>query len=261
MRFKTKSVKRKFISKWLKMPRLTDNLLTALISLSLAYIFFGIIGTKIDHSLDDTPYHDYMWVTIGFFFFIAAIKAIKENCELKAKSFRDPLTGFYNGGFIEKAIQITNAIACRQKERFAVFVIDVNWLKEINDGHGHHAGSAAIEFVANVMRSVFSRANDFCIRFGGDELSVLCATNDPTQLYNEIRDALAEENIEFMFGNRRIPLSAAVGYHTAVPLENPRSELELQGFYNECFKLADEMMYGHKAFVKKQRSRQPAAPS
>lgn len=49
-------------------------------------------------------------------------------------------------------------------------MIDMDYLKVINDTYGHRAGDHAIEMMVNVIRQNI-RKTDSLIRYGGDEFS------------------------------------------------------------------------------------------
>jgi len=61
--------------------------------------------------------------------------------------------------------------------RFAVAVIDMNGLKEINDRTGHSAGDLSIQHVASELRHSL-RPTDHLFRVGGDEFILLAALGD-----------------------------------------------------------------------------------
>lgn len=81
--------------------------------------------------------------------------------------------------------------------RYAVMILDLDDLKALNDVYGHQAGSAAIQAVANVLRSVV-RGTDTIARYGGDEFVVILreAERAGAQIVaNRIREMLAVERL------------------------------------------------------------------
>lgn len=91
--------------------------------------------------------------------------------EIHGLSLRDPLTGLYNlRGFRILAEQAL-LLARRSGQPFSVLFIDVDNLKQINDGLGHQAGSELLAGTATVLREVF-RETDVLGRMGGDEFAV-----------------------------------------------------------------------------------------
>lgn len=122
--------------------------------------------------------------------------------ELTALALRDPLTGLFN----RRAL--TDALSCALKTlptdgtKHALFLIDLNGFKRINDAYGHAVGDQVLEIVADRFRAS-SRPSDLVSRIGGDELAVLA--------YDVGRDAAYDIGMRFVEG-LRAPIRA--GNHT-----------------------------------------------
>jgi diguanylate cyclase (GGDEF)-like protein/PAS domain S-box-containing protein len=84
----------------------------------------------------------------------------------------DDLTGLLNRrGFLANGSRLlSDAVA--QGKGAAVFYVDIDGLKAINDDHGHDAGSTLIIAAAEAMKNSF-RAADVLARTGGDEFVAL----------------------------------------------------------------------------------------
>lgn len=84
---------------------------------------------------------------------------------------RDPLTGLGNrlawDEALVKAQEDVDAGGC-----VTVITLDVDGLKHVNDTCGHEAGDTLLRRCADVLRD-HGRANDVCVRIGGDEFAVL----------------------------------------------------------------------------------------
>ena len=77
----------------------------------------------------------------------------------------------------------------------AVMIIDIDGLKAVNDGLGHHAGDNLIRQVADVLRERV-RATDIVARLSGDEFAVLMPqadTEGALQLGEDLRAQVAED--------------------------------------------------------------------
>ena len=91
---------------------------------------------------------------------------------LHSAAHTDSLTGLANRPAFEDAYLRELSRAKREDTGFALLLVDLDRLKEINDRFGHHAGDQAICDMSKVLRETL-RASDFPARIGGDEFAVL----------------------------------------------------------------------------------------
>lgn len=84
----------------------------------------------------------------------------------------DPLTGLANYRHLLDVMRREVARSLRTSHGFAVLLVDMDGLKQINDRHGHLVGSRALCRVADALRGT-CRAIDTPARFGGDEFAVV----------------------------------------------------------------------------------------
>ena len=158
---------------------------------------------------------------------------------LKQEKERDGLTGLYNKG---KFMEMKRALFAKQP-RIAVFNMDVNNLKHMNDVYGHEAGDALIVKAAESLKRIEAR-NVIPFRVGGDEFIVAAihvSRGEAEQIRREWERGLAELN-------RRedgIPCVIACGFAFG------EGEFDLE----EVFALADQRMYEDK---KEKKSRAQA---
>jgi diguanylate cyclase (GGDEF)-like protein len=85
----------------------------------------------------------------------------------------DPLTALANRKAFDEYLARTLEICGAFGQDATLLLIDLDHFKSINDGHGHTTGDEALRQVANAIVRVFLRKNDFCARYGGDELAVI----------------------------------------------------------------------------------------
>jgi len=84
----------------------------------------------------------------------------------------DPLTGLYNRHRLIAELEAEIASCGGTKKRSALFFIDLDQFKYVNDTCGHVAGDELLKLAAGQIRHGV-RAEDFVARFGGDEFVVL----------------------------------------------------------------------------------------
>ncbi len=99
---------------------------------------------------------------------------------LRDLSFMDSLTGLHNRRYFDEVIQRELARADRYRYPFAIAVIDINRMREINNVFGHLAGDELLRQTAGFLRR-HVRATDEVIRWGGDEFLVLMPHTDSVQ--------------------------------------------------------------------------------
>jgi diguanylate cyclase (GGDEF)-like protein len=107
----------------------------------------------------------------------------------------DTLTGLPNRTAFNERLSASIATASAEGKSFALFCIDLDRLKEVNDVFGHAAGDCLLQHAA--MRMTETARGAFVARLGGDEFTVIL-TDEPQPataevLANRLLDALAEE--------------------------------------------------------------------
>jgi diguanylate cyclase (GGDEF)-like protein len=92
--------------------------------------------------------------------------------EARTLAFEDPLTGLPNRRQFDAALRTALAAPPGADAVHAVFVLDLNGFKRINDLHGHPIGDEALVQTALRLRQAI-RDGDIVARLGGDEFAVL----------------------------------------------------------------------------------------
>ncbi len=160
--------------------------------------------------------------------------------ERRLSSIIDPLTGLYNRRGLEELVTPTWAQRCRGGEVVTILSFDMDNLKPINDTHGHSAGDAALQTVADALRRL-QWEGAVSARIGGDEFLVFlpgCDEQNARAAMEQIEASLHQLNIER--GNK-FEVGMSGGAYTASL--TPESTLE------KCIRQSDERMYG----IKRQR--------
>ncbi|GAW95588.1 MULTISPECIES: EAL domain-containing protein [Colwellia] len=92
--------------------------------------------------------------------------------QLKHLALHDPLTGLPNRLLFQDRLQQAIALAKRHGHKFAVFFMDLDNFKIINDTMGHEAGDELLRQVA-LRLSETGRETDTVARLGGDEFAFI----------------------------------------------------------------------------------------
>jgi diguanylate cyclase (GGDEF)-like protein len=96
----------------------------------------------------------------------------RQSLEFESMAGTDPLTGAYNRARMEHAFARESRRADRFHRSLALFSIDLNRFKSVNDSFGHEAGDALLKKVGTVLR-ISLREHESLYRIGGDEFCVI----------------------------------------------------------------------------------------
>lgn len=100
-------------------------------------------------------------------------KLMQATEKLQHDAFHDALTNLPNRALFIQLLEHTIQLNQRHPDNFyAVFFIDLDRFKMINDGLGHSLGDELLKCVAQRLQECV-RASDTLARFGGDEFAIL----------------------------------------------------------------------------------------
>ncbi|MET0897738.1 MAG: sensor domain-containing diguanylate cyclase [Mycobacterium sp.] len=158
------------------------------------------------------------------------------NEEIRKLSVTDEMTGIKNRRGFYLLAEPALAAARRDGRSCLLAFIDVDGLKQVNDGKGHGVGDSLIIDVAHVLRTSLRRS-DILARLGGDEFCVLVTDPeaDPGTLRLRLLEALRDFNDT---QDRPYTISASIGL-TQIPSTDTTT-------IDELLALADGLMYEQK---------------
>lgn len=123
----------------------------------------------------------------------------------------DALTGLPNRRYFITEVGRALERSLRSKTPFAVFFIDLDRFKNINDSLGHAAGDALLKVIAARLTKLL-RKTDMVARLGGDEFVVLLENCiDSVMLANIASRALAAINETMCIDNCCFQVSGSIG--------------------------------------------------
>ena len=129
----------------------------------------------------------------------------REELQLRDAAKRDSLTGLYNRANFETMVQESLRQNRQGEVETAVFMLDVDNFKHINDTYGHDQGDAILREIGQRLQKVF-RATDAVARLGGDEFAVLIPQSHSRERIRE-RGAQVVASI----GQMQPPVTVSVG--------------------------------------------------
>lgn len=99
--------------------------------------------------------------------------------ELETLSRTDALTRVPNRLKFQESLTVTWRDARRRYEPLSVAMVDLDYFKHINDGHGHPFGDLCLQAAAQGLSGVLRRPTDMVARYGGEEFVVLMPNTGP----------------------------------------------------------------------------------
>lgn len=123
----------------------------------------------------------------------------------------DSLTGLPNRLLLQDRLEQSIRKAHRNNEQLAVFFIDLDKFKAINDRFGHAAGDDALKTTAMRLRAAV-REGDTVSRYGGDEFIVVMDAIDNQEDLDAMAEKLATTvNEPVDVDDHRITITASIG--------------------------------------------------
>ena len=138
-------------------------------------------------------------------------RLLEKQGHLDHLAHHDSLTGLPNRLYL--SAQLPNAIeaARRAGKTLAVFCLDLDRFKHINDSRGHEVGDLLLSAVAQRLRQVV-REEDLVVRMGGDEFIVVLREPADQQHIDDtairIMEVLAQP---FDIGGRSVAVTVSIG--------------------------------------------------
>ena len=138
----------------------------------------------------------------------------KANHELKILSEIDPLTNLSNRRKLIIDFQHESASASLENRKMALFYIDLDHFKGINDDLGHEVGDALLQYISQKMTQLISQ-NEYLYRVGGDEFCILVPNFDKTEELRSIANRFIKEISGLdSFGSMKIKIGCSIGIAT-----------------------------------------------
>jgi diguanylate cyclase (GGDEF)-like protein len=132
-------------------------------------------------------------VPAGLIVALRARAAARREEGLRVLTQRDALTGLGNRRMLEERLEYEIVRHRRHGRRFAVFALDLDGFKGVNDRFGHQAGDEILREVSRALARAV-RDQDTLVRVGGDEFCVLAPEADyadAERLARRLRAAVA----------------------------------------------------------------------
>jgi diguanylate cyclase (GGDEF)-like protein len=169
----------------------------------------------------------------------------------------DDLSGLSNDRYLHERLPLEVETSLRTRGLLSVIFLDLDRFKEINDAHGHLAGSSTLAEFGHLLKDVVGREDATLVRYGGDEFVVLLPGTD------EAAARSVAENIRgttqshvFLAGpwegeqplNLTGIITTSIGVSTMTPPpDGPLPKENVRRMAMRLLRTADEAMYSSKS--------------
>lgn len=148
---------------------------------------------------------------------------------------RDHLTGVLNRKGFDR--RMASALAASER-KLALFLIDLDGFKAVNDSYGHAGGDALLKAFASRIQSAV-RTSDAVARFGGDEFAVIAEGIGSLGAAERVAQTIVSTTSEpYLIDGRPVMCGASVG----IALHTARHRIT----QHELFHQADAALYDAK---------------
>lgn len=173
---------------------------------------------------------------------IIGYTAIRHDITNKKKieeiSITDGLTQIFNRRHFDSTFPLKLKEAHRNKQNLVFVLLDIDHFKQFNDTYGHQEGDFALKSVANTLKIILKRPNDFVFRLGGEEFGLLfdAKSAEEAEIFAvHIKNAIEELNIQHIRNSASEFLTISMGLIFILPETAQTAE--------NLYKIADEMLY------------------
>ena len=178
--------------------------------------------------------------------FLTDRNVIRRMNKLEDRAYQDTLTGLQNRTAYYEYNDVLNRKEDEGKADFSILMIDINYLKRMNDTYGHEQGNLYLQGAADLIRKVFGEEHVY--RIGGDEFVV-------------ILEGKAQEHAEEQIRAFKDEIARLQGDDTLQPWEKVSAAAGLAKYEKgrdasteEVLRRADEAMYREKIAMKAART-------
>jgi len=230
---KVKKTKKEQLNQFLELDTLWISLVVPIIENGEVVAAIGVdfsndARSKINEVVDPMQT---LYFYIAIFMFIMLIAAYLQFIlyyKTNRQGHIDPLTKIYNRQYLTALLKRINL------SHYQIFMLDIDHFKKVNDTYGHDVGDIVLQSVSGRISSI-TRANDFFIRYGGEEFILLINkqhTNKTQKIAQRILDIIQKDPVHTNEESIHVTISIGI---------NPLPENSAN--FDAALKLADEQLY------------------
>ncbi|MCK5353557.1 MAG: diguanylate cyclase, partial [Methyloprofundus sp.] len=139
------------------------------------------------------------------------LKRQQEEQSFQKLAYYDALTGLANRTSFNSQLSLAIERAVAQNSQLAVFILDLDGFKDINDAQGRNIGDMVLKWVADKVQSALTEAH-ILARLGGDEFAILVKYPDkPLTIEPLVSRILALFKQKIPVAQHEFSLSTSIG--------------------------------------------------
>ena len=192
---------------------------------------------RCEWSVDRSAYWMLVLATTAAFVLVGAYLGAQED-RLRRLAITDPLTGLNNRRYLGQRFRQETARCRRYQTTLSLMIVDLDWLKTINDNGGHVAGDRAIRAVAATLEQNL-RTTDILARYAGDEFVALLPETSASKAL-ELARRINGQVRQWRCGPDHGPLSVSIG------VADLRAAGGFSASAEDLFAAADAALYSAK---------------
>jgi diguanylate cyclase (GGDEF)-like protein len=164
----------------------------------------------------------------------------QQNLKLQERAIRDSLTGLYNHNYLQEQLGREVSLARRYNNPLSVFLLDLDFFKDVNDSCGHPFGDFVLkEFSQRVEGSL--RASDIFGRYGGEEFLIILPNIDRKQA-EVVAEKIRKKIATTVFSNHRYEryVTVSIGVYSGFGEETDASGIIMDYVDNALYQAKAE---------------------
>lgn len=129
--------------------------------------------------------------------------------KLKVLSSNDPLTALPNRAMYFRELESVIGGYPKSDDSIAVFILNIDRFRAVNDAYGHSTGDALLKIVAERLAT---ENLDYVARLGADEFALFAVGHDdPLDIANMAQKICTELSTPFQIGHNDVSVTASLG--------------------------------------------------
>ena len=219
-----------FATLWTK--RISETYLVAITG-----ILFTILGLFLSPDIISTMHaviiNRVLAIVIIILSAILVIQRVKDDKLIKnlnIQTITDPLTGVKNRLAFDQIMEEEIARDIRYKRNLSLAILDIDFLKNINDTFGHNRGDDVIKHVAHEISCTVRQTDSIC-RLGGDEFAIIFIETDLAKAKRVGENICKRISQSHILGTTKVTVSIGI------------AKLDTNDNKDTLYKRADEALY------------------